>query len=119
MGFQTKITDWLKLSAYAFFPALIATMFLGFLGSALASLAFVNFFVLGIVLIWAVKELPKDMESFWNIIILVLFLLGIQGLIGLIFPIPQLQWASIATFAGFLTTIVGSAVGVALVEKFM
>ena len=120
MELQNEAMDYLKLSAYAFVPGLIAAFVLGLLSSILAPVPFAMYFVLGIVALWAVASIPKEIDSFLGIVILTLFLLGIQGFAGWLLPsVPMLQWASISSVSGLLTTIVAAAVGGALVKKYV
>jgi len=120
MALQSEIMDYLKLSAYAFVPALIAALVLGMIASAFASMAFVTYFLLAVLAIWAVAKVPKEIESFWGIIILVLFLMGIQGILGMFVPsVGMLQWASIGSVNSLLVTIVSAALGTALVKKYV
>lgn len=114
-----EITDTLKTTVFATGVGAVLALVLGMIVNALSVFGPVQYLLYGIVLIYAVKELPKDVRSVWNVIILVFFLLFVQGIIGMFLPqIPQLAWASIATVTGFLTTLVVAAASIAVVEKY-
>jgi len=117
---KSETMDYAKLSAYAFVPALVIAMLLGIVSSALATASWLTYFILGIAIIYAGMKVPKEIESVWGIIILVMFLLGLQGFLGMLFPsVSILQWATIGSVNGLLVTMASAALGVALIKKYV
>jgi len=113
-------TDYAKLALITFFVGIPIAYVLGAVASALASYFWLYWIILAFIGAVIFKQLPKEMDTFWEALIVVFFLMAFQGFVGMLFPsISLLQWASIVSTTGLLTTLVVASVVVWIEKKYI
>lgn len=115
---MNEIMDWLKMSAILFAFGVPVALLFGFVTQMLAQLSFLLYAVFGVIFVYAAKEISKEWSSFWKILTATMFLLVIQGIVGLLVPgISWLQWASILSLGAFIQTLAIASLATVIQDK--
>ena len=115
-----KIVDYLKIALAATFIGTIFSIILGFITPALGSWQFIVFLIYGLITIYAITwGLPKSVDTFPEILAATFFILAVSGLIGMFVPFPQLQWFSLTSTTGILTSLAVALFSVSIVRKVL
>ena len=117
-----ELQDSLTLAFWATLFGSAAVFLLSFVGSALSAIPIAGTLLNLVLLIYFGSQIPREYRSFIGILIVALALTVVQGVIGLIsgmvgFNLSFLQWASIASVPGLISTIVAAVTGLYIADK--
>lgn len=114
------LEDVVKTTAIAFFVGMIPAMMLNALVGYIGAFSWVLYFVYALMLYWAVPKLPREADTFFDVLVVTFMLLGISGLIGMFIPqIAGLQWVSISSTPALLTTLTVAIAALAIREEYL
>jgi len=109
-----------KVSIVAFFVGIVPALIFQAISSALASYSWLMYIIYALVLLWAVPKLPKEADTFFDILVVTFLLLAFSGLLGMFLPtVGFLQWVNVGTVTAFLTTLVFAIVALAIKEEYI
>lgn len=119
-AFEKELKDYLKTALIALLPGIVFAMILSAVMSLLTSFAFVQYFILGVLLLWAIKFIPKEMDTFWEVLVITFFLAGLAGIITFIFPMASsyLGWVTLTSYTVWINMIVTAALTLSVLNKY-
>jgi len=113
------IGETLKTAVTAFFIGIIPAVILGAIATMLTGYSWFMYIIYALLLVWAVPKLPREVNTFFDILIVMFLLLAIGSLVGTFIPIPSLQWVNISSVETLLGTLVTAIVAIALKEEYI
>jgi len=118
--FQEEAMDYSKAAVLILLPGIPLAILLGMIGGALQTWQFVMPIIYALLFIWAVPKLPRQMDTFWEVLIVTFLLMGIAGFFGMMFPsfASYLGWISIISFPVFLSMVVIAVLSLAILDKY-
>jgi len=114
------LSEIVKTSFMAFLIGVIPALLFQAVASALAGFSWLVYIIYALVLLWAVPKLPKEADTFFDILVVTFMLLGFSGLVGAFMPtVVFLQWVNVGSVTAFLTTLVFAIVALAIKEEYV
>jgi len=93
---MADIMEIFKTSLLALFIGIFPAIAFQWVATMLSSWNWVMYIVYALVLVWAVPKLPREVDTFFDLLVLTFLLLGFSGLIGMFMQISWLQWANVS-----------------------
>ena len=120
MVFEKDIMDYFKIAGMALIPGIILALILGAISSAMASASWLMLLMYGVLLIWAIPNLPKEVDTFFEVLVLAFILMGLAGILSLFVPqiSSWLGWINVMSLMGFLNMVVVASLSLAILNKY-
>lgn len=124
MVFEKDLKDYLKTAFMALLPGVFFALLLGGVFGAINQVGTlgtaISWILWAIVLIWVVPNLPKEMDTFWEVLIISLMLMGIVSAITAFVPSigTYMNFVSISSPAAWIAMIIVSGLSLAVLHKY-